>query len=62
MSKQILNQPFYMVFCNGRIRFMTNKDKADKIVEEGKSNDAHNDRMPSNWWVKTITNEKIERN
>lgn len=51
-----------MVFCNGRVRFMTNKDKADKIVEEGKSNDAHNDRIPSNWWVKTITNEKIERN
>lgn len=62
MIEQILSQPIYMVFGNGRVQFMTNKDEANKIVEDGKLNDALNDRIPSNWWVKTITDEKIERN
>ena len=61
MNKQILSQPIYMVFGNGHVQFMTNKDEANKIVEDGKLNDALNDRIPSNWWVKTITDETIER-
>ena len=61
MNKQILNQPIYRVFGNVRVQFMTNKDEANKIVEDGELNDALNDRIPSNWWVKTITNENIER-
>lgn len=61
MSKQILNQPLYMILGDYTIEIMTSKKKAEEMVERRKLYDKINGETVSTWQVVKITDEEIRR-